>query len=1497
MGPKRRVAKVAQPQMENTQLVEEGSSGQAGSGKGENLHADPDRQKTGGSLDTNDEGDNDDDDHGDDDNAEGEGNDDGQLSEVEDLSDEQVQAIADEFIDRKTLSYLVQIVNLMQKKQPEDYSHAWIDAQNLDSVTKLADHKEMPKYNGTNDKMAYKILKEFKQSLRTLYPQQNTIKEFLTVPQFRVCVSIHFEKEGLKFIEDKLLELESNKVHVPEFLEMNFEDIARFTPPKHVLDACNKAVKSTNAELKSYQKVNQANNNNNNKKRSSSTPNDSKSANKKSKTACYTCGKEGHQKAKCPFKKRLESRTKDVKLIVNNAAMNLSMDDSNVQGEFIEVKLGNLPPHPALLDSGSMANFIRPELVSQDLVQSCDPIAVTALDGTFLRTVTEYVELDWLPLFKNLRFYVTKLCNIPVVLGKEVSDEFRKFPPSVRKLDFDEFQHLNSSSVYTQDDEVVLANIRLLDLSEQLRDSVTGEVVETEPEELILERDSYEQQDVKDFLANIFDRYSAIFNDYPVIHNENNQFTHTIELASFEKFPNRAPYPMSADKLKEIDSQVDDFIERGLVEKSPGSKFASPVILVDKPDGSKRLCVDYREVNKITKVDKFPLPLIEDLIGEINDAEYFSKLDLSSGYHQVNMAKEDRHITAFRTHKGLYQWCVMPFGLMNAPATFQRAMNEIFEKYLGKFVTVYLDDILIYSKTKGDHKEHIKIVFDLLEKHGLVAKRKKCQFFKRKIQYLGHIISKGRVRISPSKIDAVREWQFPKTKREMKSALGLASFCRKAIKGYSILVKPLMDWAVRNIRVSKTILVESFEKLKKTLTTAPVLVTPSPDAIYKVTTDASDYCTGAVIEKTNNLGKSIGVVAYFSKVMNKHERNYPPREKEFLAIIRVLERHKNMLIGHKVILNTDHESLKYILSRPKPLSGKMARWLDLLAEFDLRINYIQGSKNQADALTRRYQDFIQIRALHFTMLGENLGETFFDECRQDYKTVERSKLIYEILAEKKVIPNIYKQKFAKFSYKDGLLYHHGYDKLGLGIDRLWVPSAQLQLRVINQYHSKEPNLHPGLVQTFMEIQQYFWWPNMYESVRRFIQHCHVCQTTKPSTQKQYGLLQSIPIPTKRWQSITMDFISGFPTVDGKNQVLIVVDRFTKRAHFIPCSKNITASECAELIVNEVIKHHGVPEEIISDRDKLFTSRFWKDLFASLQSKLKYSTPYHPQTDGQTERTNRTFIQLLRAFSDFRENLWLAKLPLLEFAYNSHYHKSIRMSPFEADYGYQPTPPSFDSRLYELILPSEKTISALPPENKAYYMQYLINRISDNLEQAQNEQEQNFNKHRRELLLEPGDKVLLHRNAKVFGYNFKFTKQQNLYFGPYTVIKKAPIVNNAYELDLGPRNVGRMQNVKNMKPYHESLTGDKRHPPTDLQGLVQAARSDNIVGIKGLDILNRLVAITFKDCEPFHAGIYSLADVRQALVPEQFETFLQEYTNQIQTGTEEYDAIQELVTTN
>lgn len=383
MGPKRKVAKVAHPQMENTQLVEEGSSGQAGSGKGENLHADPDSQKTGGSLDTNDEGDNDDDDHGDDDNAEGEGDDDGQASEVEDLSDEQVQAIADEFIDRKTLLYLVQIVNLMQKKQPEDYSHAWIDAQNLDSVTKLADHKEMPKYNGTNDKMAYKILKEFKQSLRTLYPQQNTIKEFLTVPQFRVCVSIHFEKEGLKFIEDKLLELESNKVHVPEFLEMlekrmvkkhllfdliadlvvfkqkadyavyrrrflemvelfplptnaneqwlykqvgdyvkslfiknaheslysilrgeirNIEDIARFTPPKHVLDACNKAVKLTNAELKSYQKVNQANNNNNNKKRSLSTPNDSKLANKKSKTACYTCGKEGHQKAKCPVR-------------------------------------------------------------------------------------------------------------------------------------------------------------------------------------------------------------------------------------------------------------------------------------------------------------------------------------------------------------------------------------------------------------------------------------------------------------------------------------------------------------------------------------------------------------------------------------------------------------------------------------------------------------------------------------------------------------------------------------------------------------------------------------------------------------------------------------------------------------------------------------------------------------------------------------------------------------------------------------------------------------------------------------------------------------------------------------------------------------------------------------------------------------------------------------------------------------------------------------------
>ncbi|KAG7663999.1 uncharacterized protein J8A68_002500 [[Candida] subhashii] len=1176
--------------------------------------------------------------------------------------------------------------------------------------------------------------------------------------------------------------------------------------------------------------------------------------------------------------------------MVTFAAMNVPVSVGS-DAEFVEVRLTGLRPLVGFLDSGCMGNFIHSEVVShmESQKQKCDPLPVTAFDGTFLCTVNQFIDLEWPPHFKSLRFYITSLSNYQVVLGAKVCKRFWKLPEDVKILDEDLLNHLVSSTE-PSDAELIFANTHVLVSSSQLREISSGDSATDTLSHVVKSSSSLVQPDIQDFISSLTEKFARYFHNDPITHRVHNQFEHPIELQAFTRYPSRPFYPMKKENEIELERQVQKFLDLGLIEESHSS-FAAPCILVNKPDGSKRLCIDYRELNSITIIDKFPLPIIEDLLPTINDACFFSKLDLSSGYHQINVAKKDRHKTAFRTRSGLYQWNVMPFGLCNAPATFQRVMNSIFKPFLGKFVVVYLDDILVFSKTKEDHKNHLTRVFEVLAKYGFVAKKSKCEFFCTRIQYLGHIISHGRVRISPSKIDAVEGWQFPKSKREMRTVIGFASYCRKSIKNYASHVKPLTDWAIRNKRVKKSILIESFNKLKYLLTHSPTLVTPSPDAVYKITTDASDYCTGAVIEKLDPAGKSMGIVAYFSKVMNKHELNYPPREKEFLAIIRVLERHRHMLLGHKIILDTDHQSLSYILSHPKPLSPKMARWLDFLGEFDLEINYIRGKYNKADPLTRRWQDAIQFNAISFPLSNECLGRNFFKECRANYESSMKSRNVYQALT-KKVTSSSDARAMKKYKLEDGLLYYMGYDREGLASPRLWVPTTELQLRVIHQHHDTASTLHPGLSPTYFDMQKYYYWPDMHESIRRYIKHCGICQAIKPRTQSGYGLLHPIKIPTKRWQSITMDFISGFKNTDGKDQVLIVVDRLTKRAHFIPCSKNITAQECSYLILNEVIKHHGVPEEIITDRDSLFTSNWWKDFFSSLQTKLKYSTPNHPQTDGQTERTNRTFIQLLRAFSNFKDTLWLDKLPLIEFAYNYHYHSSIKMSPFEADLCYQPNPPHLDSRLFEFPRYRDTPVNKVDLSTKAEYLDYLISYVKHSLEHAQDEQEKHFNKHHQQLLLQQGDKVLLHRDAKIFGHRFRFTKEDELYFGPFAVIKKYPDNDNAYELDLGPAYRDRMVNVKHMRPFQDSLFYDKT-PPTTIPELIQAGRARTIRAIHGIDLLNQVMALTFTNCAPFHAALFRVSDVKQALHPAYFQELLDQYSSQIQGEQDEFNRVQDL----
>ena len=408
-----------------------------------------------------------------------------------------------------------------------------------------------------------------------------------------------------------------------------------------------------------------------------------------------------------------------------------------------------------------------------------------------------------------------------------------------------------------------------------------------------------------------------------------------------------APYRMSASELAELKSQLEDLLEKKFVRPSV-SPWGAPVLLVKKKDGSMRLCIDYRQLNKVTIKNRYPLPRIDDLMDRLVGARMFSKIDLRSGYHQIRVKEEDVQKTAFRTRYGHYEYLVMPFGVTNAPGVFMEYMNRIFHPYLDRFVVVFIDDILVYSKSEEEHAEHVRIVLKVLKEKKLYAKLSKCEFWLSEVSFLGHVISGDGIAVDPSKVDAVLRWETPKSVTEIRSFLGLAGYYRRFIEGFSKLALPLTKLTCKGAAfVWDVKCEESFVELKKRLTTAPILILPNPEEPFVVYCDASKMGLGGVLMQN---GK---VVAYAFRKLKIHEKNYPTHDLELAAVVFVLKIWRHYLYGSRFEVFSDHKSLKYLFDQ-KELNMRQRRWLELLKDYDFGLNYHPGKANVvADALSRK----------------------------------------------------------------------------------------------------------------------------------------------------------------------------------------------------------------------------------------------------------------------------------------------------------------------------------------------------------------------------------------------------------------------------------------------------------------------------------------------------------------------------------------------------------------
>ncbi|XP_057708757.1 uncharacterized protein tanc1b isoform X4 [Corythoichthys intestinalis] len=725
-----------------------------------------------------------------------------------------------------------------------------------------------------------------------------------------------------------------------------------------------------------------------------------------------------------------------------------------------------------------------------------------------------------------------------------------------------------------------------------------------------------------------------------------------IELLPNAALPSSRLYQVSKPEQEAMREYISSSLAAGLIRPS-SSPLGAGFFFVGKKDGGLRPCIDYRGLNEITIKNKYPLPLLDSAFAPLKSATVFTKLDLRSAYHLVRIREGDEWKTAFKTPLGHFEYLVMPFGLTNAPAVFQSLINDILRDMLNVFCFVYLDDILIFSRSLQEHHQHVRMVLQRLLENKLFVKAEKCEFHQGSIQFLGFIVEKGQLRPDPAKIKAVAEWPTPTSRKQLQRFLGFANFYRRFIQNYSMRAEPLTR-LTSNKRpfVWSPVAEAAFVSLKRSFTSSPVLVHADPDLPFVVEVDASSSGVGAILSQRSSVDQKLHPCAFYSRRLTPAEANYDVGNRELLAIVQALQEWRHWLEGTEVPFQilTDHKNLQY-LRAAKRLNSRQARWALLLTRFNYVITYRPGSRNgKPDALSRLHEPAGEEPSEEPVVPGNLIVGTLRWE-------VER--LVEEALQGVKV-PG------------------------GCPAGRLFVPVAQ-RAAVLKWSHTSKFACHPGVSRTFFLLSQKFWWPGMRKDVMDYVSACSVCARGKAVHRAPAGLLRPLPVPSRPWSHVALDFITGLPRSRGHSVILTVVDRFSKMVHFVALPKLPSALETADLLVTHVFRTHGIPCDLVSDRGPQFVSRVWAAFCKALGATSSLSSGYHPQSNGQTERVNQELEAALRCVCHLHPASWSSHLPWVEYAHNTLVCSATGRSPFMTAYGFQP--PLFPSQEAEVVVPS------------------------------------------------------------------------------------------------------------------------------------------------------------------------------------------------------------------
>jgi transposase InsO family protein len=973
--------------------------------------------------------------------------------------------------------------------------------------------------------------------------------------------------------------------------------------------------------------------------------------------------------------------------------------------------------------------------------------------------------------------------------------------------------------------------------------------------------------------ADLFDPEAA--GELPAHH----RLEHRIELEEGKLPPYIPIYSLADAEQKELRKYLEEALRRGWIRSSRSSAGA-PILFVPKKGGKLRLCVDYRGLNKITKKDRTPLPLINEILDRLSSAENYTKLDLKDAYRRLRIREGDEWKTAFRTKYGHFEYLVMPFGLANAPATFQTYINHALVGLVDTICVVYLDDILIYSRKGEDHPQLVRRVLERLREWGLYVNLSKCDFGINTVSFLGFIIGPKGVQMDREKTDTITSWPEPSSVHDIMVFLGFAGFYRRFVRKYSHVVAPLTD-RQRGQQPARFKLTPveraAFCKLRILFTRAPILRHYDPTLPIRVETDASNFAIGAVLSQQYE-GRW-HPVAFLSRKLVKAELRYTTPDAELLAIVYAFDKWRHYLAysQHPIHVLTDHLNHRYLATKPQ-LSTGQASWMQRLSPYDFHIEFRPGSSNPADGISRRpdyyhptekqeardqllpsflqrftneqddYPPSIELASSPEGIVGglPNRSAPLVDELisseaaaitlgRQGIRSAgaliaavhvspRRRKRTPEVgtsgpasaeAAGHEPLPRRpegvvtaleeldeplltairkaqqgdafvqngeWQQRRSRY-HKAGPVWAKGDDEILRYRGRVYIPDFHpLEMELLRSCHDDPTAGHMGISKTIKRLSQSYYWNRMTKDVTKHVLSCSICQRTKARHHLPYGKLASLPVPTEAWAEISFDFITGLPesrTWGGRrcNSVLVIVDRLTKYALYIPTRNDLTATGLADILYARVFMRFGVPEGIVSDRGSLFTSKFWATLCHHLAIKRRLSTAYHPQTDGQTERVNQSLEHYLRTYCCYEQNDWVEKLPMAEWVYNTSIHSAHGQTPAMTLRGYQPRGPSdppsskpparakkAEERAEQIRRSREHTQTLLKASNEAYAKWY--------------------NRKKTDMTFSVGQQVLV--NSKHINQRRPHRKLADKYLGPFPIIDIIGGRHMAYKVNLPER---------------------------------------------------------------------------------------------------------------